>query len=64
MALVLKFLPVGVFYAIWSGLGTAMIAMMGRLVFDQLPGFPAYLGTALILIEILVIPFFSKTARH
>jgi small multidrug resistance pump len=64
MALVLKFMPVGVVYAIWSGLGIALIAAMGTVFFDQQLDFPAYLGIALILIGILVIQLFSKTATH
>ena len=64
MALVLKFMPVGIVYAIWSGLGIALIAAMGRIIFKQHLDFPAYLGIALILIGILVIQLFSKTATH
>jgi len=64
MALVLKFMPVGIVYAIWSGLGIALIAAMGKVLFDQQLDFPAYLGIAFILIGILVIQLFSKTATH
>ena len=64
MALVLKHMPVGIVYAIWSGLGIALIAAMGRLIFNQQLDLPAYLGIALILTGIVVIQLFSKTATH
>lgn len=64
MALVLKFMPVGIVYAIWSGVGIALIAAMGKVLFNQQLDFPAYLGIALILTGILVIQLFSKTATH
>lgn len=64
LALVLKSMPVGVVYAIWSGLGIALIAAMGRIVFDQRLDLPAYMGIALILTGIIVIQLFSKTATH
>lgn len=64
MALVLKFMPVGIVYAIWSGVGIALIAAMGKVLFNQQLDLPAYLGIALILTGILVIQLFSKTATH
>ncbi len=64
MTLTLKVMPVGIVYAIWSGVGIALIAGMGRVIFDQRLDLPAYLGIALILIGIVVIQLFSKTATH
>lgn len=61
---VLKFMPVGVAYAIWSGLGIVFIAIIGRAIFGQRLDLPAILGMALILSGILVIHLFSKTAPH
>ncbi|WP_424833620.1 SMR family transporter [Ruegeria sp.] len=64
LALTLKVMPVGVVYAIWSGLGIFLIALIGYLVFGQKLDWPALLGMALILAGILVIHLFSKTAGH
>ncbi|MCB1339270.1 MAG: QacE family quaternary ammonium compound efflux SMR transporter [Maritimibacter sp.] len=61
---VLKFMPVGIAYAIWSGLGILLIALIGRLVFAQRLDAPALLGMAMILSGILVIHLFSQTAPH
>lgn len=60
----LKFLPVGVAYAIWSGLGILLIAIIGFVVFGQKLDLPALLGMLMILGGILVIHLFSKTAPH
>ncbi|WP_407943791.1 SMR family transporter [Maritimibacter harenae] len=60
----LKFLPVGIAYAIWSGLGIVLIAIIGFLVFGQKLDLPALAGMAMILAGILVIHLFSRTAPH
>ncbi len=64
MALTLKYMPVGIVYAIWSGLGIFLIAMIGFVVFGQKLDWPAILGLVMILAGILVIHLFSKTAGH
>lgn len=64
MALTLKVMPVGIVYAIWSGLGITLIALIGFLVFGQRLDWPAVLGLAMILGGILVIHLFSHTAVH
>lgn len=64
LALTLKVMPVGIVYAIWSGLGIFLIAVIGFLVFGQRLDWPAILGLALILTGILVIHLFSSSASH
>ncbi|MSU91431.1 QacE family quaternary ammonium compound efflux SMR transporter [Rhodobacteraceae bacterium 2CG4] len=64
LSLVLRTIPVGVAYAIWSGLGIVLIAAIGRVVFGQRLDTPALLGMALILCGIVVIQLFSGAARH
>ncbi|WP_412563032.1 DMT family transporter [Thalassobius sp. MITS945101] len=64
LSLTLKTLPVGVVYALWSGLGIVLIAIIGYLVFGQKLDWPAVLGIAMILAGIVVINLFSKTAGH
>ena len=41
LALTLRVMPVGIVYAIWSGLGIALIALIGFLVFGQRLDWPA-----------------------
>ncbi len=64
LAWALKTIPVGIAYAIWSGLGIVFIAVIGYAVFGQRLDLPAILGMCLILIGILVIHLFSATAPH
>jgi small multidrug resistance pump len=64
LAIALRFMPVGIAYAIWSGLGIVFIALIGWVVFRQRLDPPAVLGLALILAGILVIQLFSRTTPH
>ena len=64
MALALKVIPVGIAYAIWSGVGILMIAIIGFAAFGQKLDLPAILGMGLILVGILVIHLFSATSTH
>jgi small multidrug resistance pump len=62
LAWALKFMPVGIAYAIWSGLGIVLIAVIGFVIFGQRLDTPAVVGMAMILTGILVIHLFSNTA--
>ncbi|WP_323770305.1 SMR family transporter [Antarctobacter sp.] len=64
LGIALKFFPVGIAYAIWSGLGIVLIAVIGLVVFGQRLDLPAVLGMGLILTGILVIHLFSNTSPH
>ncbi|MCL6282158.1 SMR family transporter [Ruegeria sp. 2012CJ41-6] len=64
MSLTLKVMPVGIVYAIWSGLGILLIALIGFVAFGQRLDWPALLGLALIIAGILVIHLFSASAGH
>ena len=64
LALTLKYMPVGVMYALWSGLGIIFIAMIGWLYFGQKLDGAAILGIALITAGIVVLNVFSKTSVH
>jgi len=64
LAFALRFMPVGIAYAIWSGLGIVFIAAIGYLLFGQKLDWPALLGIAMILGGILVIHLFSNSATH
>lgn len=61
LALALREIPVGIAYAIWSGLGIVFIAAIGYLAFGQRLDLPALLGMAMILGGILVIHLFSAS---
>ena len=64
LGVALKYIPVGVAYAVWSGLGVVLIAIIGLLVFGQRLDLPAMFGLGLIIAGIAVIQLFSDTATH
>ncbi|MCT8972650.1 DMT family transporter [Microbaculum marinisediminis] len=64
LALTLKVMPVGVTYAIWSGLGVVLVAMVGTVLYRQVPDVWAMLGIALIMAGVIVINLMSKTVTH
>ncbi|SNB61382.1 small multidrug resistance pump [Arboricoccus pini] len=64
LALVLRGMPMGIAYAIWSGVGIVFITLIGYLFFDQHPDVPALLGLALIVAGVIVVNLFSKTVIH
>lgn len=55
LSLTLRSIPVGVAYAIWSGLGTVLIALAGWWLFGQRLDSPALIGMALIVAGVLVM---------
>ncbi len=64
LSLVLRFMPVGIVYAIWSGLGICFIAAIGWVMFGQRLDLPAVVGMGLIMAGILVINIYSRSAMH
>jgi small multidrug resistance pump len=64
LALALKTFPVGIAYAIWSGLGIVLISIIGALWFRQTLDLAAILGLALIIAGVIVINGFSKSVVH
>jgi small multidrug resistance pump len=64
LAIALKTFPVGIAYAMWSGMGIVFIALIGFAVFGQRLDMAAILGIALIMAGIVVINLFSGTATH
>ncbi len=64
MSFALKAMPVGIVYAIWSGLGIVLIACIGLVLFGQKLDLAAVLGLGLIIAGILVIHLFSATNTH
>ena len=64
LAIALKTFPVGIAYAMWSGMGIVFIAIIGFAVFGQKLDLAAILGIALIMAGIVVINLFSNTATH
>jgi len=64
LTLALKQMPVGLAYAIWSGLGVVLISLIGLFLFKQELDLPAVIGLALIIGGVVVINLFSKSVTH
>ena len=64
LSITLKTIPTGVVYAIWSGVGIVLIAIVGWVAFKQRLDLPALLGMGLIAAGVIVINVFSKTVSH
>jgi len=64
LSLVLKTIPVGVTYAIWSGLGIVLITLVAYVVYGQKIDLAGLLGMGLIIAGVAVLNIFSKTAAH
>ena len=64
LTLVLRTLPIGISYAIWSGVGLVLVSIVGALIYKQIPDTPAIIGMGLIIVGIVVINVFSKTVSH
>ncbi|MGV8711190.1 MAG: DMT family transporter [Nitrosomonas sp.] len=61
LSLTLRTIPVGVAYAIWSGVGVVLIALSGWLFLGQTLDFPAIIGLTLIVAGVVVINVFSSS---
>ncbi len=64
MTLVLRTIPLGITYAIWSGVGIVLVACAGALIYKQIPDMPAVIGMGLIVAGVVIINVFSKTVSH
>lgn len=64
MSLALKTMPLGVVYAIWSGLGIVLIAILAYLMYGQKLDLPAIIGLGMIMGGIVIIHLFSNTSTH
>ncbi len=64
LSLTLRQIPLGIAYAVWSGAGTALIAVIGVVAYRQKLDMPAVLGIGLIVAGVLVLNLFSKSGAH
>ncbi len=64
ITLVLRTIPVGVTYAIWSGLGIVLVTAVSVFLYKQTPDIPAIIGMGTIILGVVIINVFSKTVSH
>jgi small multidrug resistance pump len=64
LSLSLRSIPIGIAYALWSGVGIVLVAIAGYVLYQQKLDPAAIAGIAMILGGCLVINLFSKSASH
>ena len=64
LSLTLRHIPVGVAYAVWSGLGLVLIAAVGWLFYGQRLDAPALIGMALIVVGVLLMNLSATSAGY
>jgi small multidrug resistance pump len=64
LSMTLKSMPVGIVYAIWSGVGIVLITMVAIVLYRQVPDLAAVAGLGLIIAGVVVLNLFSKMQAH
>ena len=64
LTLTLRTIPLGVTYAIWSGVGMALVSLVGWIVYHQTLDAAGFVGISLIVAGVAVLNFFSKAVPH
>lgn len=64
LSLTLRTIPVGIAYAIWAGVGIALIVAVGAVLFREVPDAPAIVGVALIVVGVVIVNTMSQTSVH
>ena len=55
MSHVVGFIPVGITYATWSGLGITAITVIGVFKYNQIPNIPTIIGLTLIIVGVIIV---------
>ena len=64
LTMVLKALPVGITYSIWSGVGIVLVTIVSLYLYGEVPDLPAIIGMGLIIAGVVVINVFSDNVPH
>lgn len=64
LSLTLNTIPIGIAYAVWSGVGIILISIIGWTLFGQSLDLPAVIGIGLIIAGVGIINLMSKSAPH
>ena len=64
MSLAVRTLPLGIVYAVWSGVGIVLISAVGWVAYGQKLDLPALIGLSLIIAGVLVVNLSSTAVRH
>lgn len=64
LSLVLRVMPLGIAYALWSGFGILLVTLIGVIVFRQRLDAAAVLGIGLIVAGVVIINLLSDSTTH
>ena len=64
LSLTLDTIPIGMAYAIWSGVGIAAIAIVSVIFFDQKLDTASYIGMGLIIAGVVVLRLYSDASAE
>ncbi len=59
--MVVRYVPVGIAYVLWSGIGVVIASLVGWFFFHQKLDAPAMIGLGLIIAGVAVMHLFSKS---
>ncbi len=62
LSLALRTIPMGIAYAVWSGIGILAISVFGFLIYRQSLDLPAVVGIGFIVAGVLIINLWSRAA--
>ena len=51
----MKFIPVGIVYASWAGLGIVGITIIAAVKYKQIPNIPTMIGLSLIVVGVIIV---------
>ncbi len=63
-SIAVRTIPLGIVYALWSGLGSVLIVLVGWLFFKQVMDATAVIGIALVISGCIVLNVFSTMSNH
>ena len=64
LSITLKVMPIGIAYALWSGIGIMLTVIAGKIIWNEALDWARVTGIVLIILGILVINLFSKATAH
>jgi small multidrug resistance pump len=64
LSLTLQTIPLGIAYAVWSGIGIVLISLAGLVLYGQQLDAAAVVGIALIIAGVIVLNMFSRSGVH
>jgi len=57
----MKFIPVGIVYASWAGLGIVGITIIAVIKYKQVPNIPTMIGLSLIVAGVIIVHLMNDT---